>query len=58
VFGYDINDNIMANPYTKQPELRNAFLQEFNIGGDLVEFPYESESEIFDIDAIIASLEK
>ena len=57
VFGYEINNNILANPYTKQPELRNAFLQEFNIGGDLVEFPYYSETEIFDIDKIIASLE-
>ena len=57
VFGYEINNNILANPYTKKPELRNAFLQEFNIGGDLVEFPYFSENEIFDIDKIIASLE-
>ncbi len=58
VFGYDINDNILANPFTKQPELRNSFLQAFNIGGELVEFPYASEDEIFDADKIIASLEK
>jgi hypothetical protein len=58
VFGYEQNDNILANPFTKEPELRNAFLQEFNIGGDLVEFPYNSELEIFDVDKIIASLEK
>jgi len=58
VFGYEQNENILANPFTKEPELRNAFLQEFNIGGDLVEFPYNSETEIFDVDKIIASLEK
>lgn len=58
VFGYDINDNIVANPFTKTPETRNAFLQEFNIGGDLIEFPYESESEIFDVEKVIESLEK
>jgi len=58
VFGYEQNDNILPNPFTKEPELRNAFLQEFNIGGDLVEFPYNSETEIFDVDKIIASLEK
>jgi|LauGreSuBDMM15SN_2_FD.fasta_scaffold03228_5 hypothetical protein len=57
VFGYEINNNILANPYTKKPELRNAFLQEFNICGDIVEFPYFSENEIFDIGKIIASLE-
>lgn len=58
VFGYEWNDNILANPFTKKPETRNAYLQEFNIGGDLVEFPYNSETEIFDVDKIIASLER
>lgn len=58
VFGYEFNDNIVANPFTKQPEMRNAFLQEFNIGGEPIEFPYNSEDEIFNVDEIIASLEK
>lgn len=56
VFGYDIHDNILANPYTRTPDTRNAFLQEFNIGGDLVEFPYNTEEEIFDIEKVIDSL--
>ena len=58
VFGYETNTNILANPFTKVPETRIAFLQEFNIGGDLVEFPYNSEDEIFNVDEIIEALKK
>lgn len=58
VFGYDLHDNLQANPFTNKPELRNAYLSKFNIAGDLIEFPYNSEDEIFDVDAIIESLSK
>jgi hypothetical protein len=58
VFGYDIHDNIKANDFTVKPELRNSFLSEFNIQGDLLEFPYRSEAEIFDKDIILNSLKK
>jgi hypothetical protein len=56
VFGYDIHDNILANPHTKKPELRNAYFQKFDISGNLLEFPYNMEHEIFNVDNIIASL--
>jgi len=58
VFGHSLHDNILANPQTKKPELRNSFLQKYNIAGDLLEFPYNNEDEIFDVDKIIASLKK
>jgi len=58
VFGYEIHNNIIANPFTIKPELRNAFLGKFNIGGDLIEFPYNSENEIFNVDGIITSIKK
>lgn len=58
VFGYKIHDNILANPWTNKPELRNSFFGRFNIAGDLVEFPYNTEDEIFDVDKIIKSIEK
>jgi hypothetical protein len=58
VFGYGIHDNIIHNPFTKKPELRNSYLQPFNIGGDLLEFPYNSEFEIFDSAKIIESINK
>lgn len=56
VFGYEIHDNIKSNPFTNKPELKNSYLQKFNIIGDLLEFPYNNESEIFDIEKIISSL--
>lgn len=56
VFGYNIHDNIVCNPFTATPELKNAYLGKFNISGELVEFPYNNESEIFTIDNVIKSL--
>jgi hypothetical protein len=56
VFGYKINDNILPNPFTTTPELRNAYLGKFNISGDLIEFPYKNEDEIFNIQDVLKSL--
>ena len=58
VFGYDLHDNIIANEFTTEPELRNAYLSKFNIAGELIEFPYNTEDEIFNVEAIIESLSK
>jgi hypothetical protein len=58
VFGYPIHDNIICKPFTKKPELRNSYFQQFNIGGDLLEFPYNSEHEVFDSKDIINSILK
>ena len=55
-FGYQVHDNIVCNPFTKKPELRNAYLQMFDISGNLLEFPYNNETEIFNVDQVIASL--
>lgn len=55
VFGYDMHTNIVANPETKTPELRNSYLGKYNIAGDPLEFPYNKESEIFNVDAVINS---
>jgi hypothetical protein len=56
VFGYDLHKNIESQPMTVEPELRNAYLSKFNIIGDPIEFPYNNESEIFDIQEVINSL--
>ena len=57
IFGYNIHDNILANPETKKPDLRNAFLAKYNIGGAFHEFPYETERQIFNIDNVLASID-
>jgi hypothetical protein len=56
VFGYDLHTHIFANDFTHKPELRNSFLTKFNIAGDELEFPYNNETEIFNVDDIIAAL--
>lgn len=58
VFGYKMHNNIISNPFTTKPELRNSYFGKFNIAGDLVEFPYNHEDEIFDVDKIIKSIEQ
>ena len=58
VLGYELHDNILANPFTTTPELKNSYTSKFNIIGDPVEFPYNSEDEIFDVEKIIASIDK
>lgn len=56
VFGYELHTNINSNPETIVPELRNAYFSKYNIGGELHEFPYNEEKEIFDVKKIIDSL--
>ncbi len=56
VFGHDVHNNIVANPFTKKPELRHAYLQKFDISGNLLEFPYDNESDIFNFQQVIDSL--
>lgn len=55
-FGYELHTNIIANPPTLKPELRHSVFSKYNISGQPTEFPYNSESEIFDADAIIDAL--
>ena len=57
-FGYENNINIIAKEETKKPELKNSYLSKYNIVGDLMEFPYNNETEIFDVEEIITALRK
>lgn len=41
-----------------KPELKNSFLSKYNIIGDIFEFPYNNEEEIFNADEIIEALKK
>lgn len=57
VFGYEMHDNIQVNPETITPELRNSYLNKYNISGEPVEFPYNAETEMFSVEQIIKSLQ-
>ncbi len=54
--GYEMHTNVTANPFTIKPDLRNSVYTKYNAGGNATEFPYNSESEIFDADMIIEAL--
>lgn len=56
VFGYEMHTNIQANQETIVPELRNSYLNKYNISGEPVEFPYNAETEMFSVDQIIKSI--
>ena len=56
VFGYQIHDNICANPETSKPDLRFSVFSKYNIVGALQEFPYNSEMDIFNVDKVIQSI--
>lgn len=56
VFGYEMHTNIQANPETATPELRNSYLNKYNISGDPIEFPYAKETDIFNVEQIINSI--
>jgi hypothetical protein len=56
VFGYDMHTNIIANKETNNIQLRSSYLNKYNISGDLQEFPYNDEREMFNLDEIIESL--
>ena len=55
-FGYENNINILAKPETIVPELKGSVFNKYQIDGNLIEFPYNSESEIFDLEEIINAI--
>ena len=56
VFGYENNTNIQANNETATPELKQAVFSKYNIAGNLLEFPYNDEKEIFNVEEIIEAV--
>jgi hypothetical protein len=55
-FGYSLHTNLIAAQPTLKPELRNAVFNKYNIMGQPVDFPYNSEAEIFSAEQIISLL--
>lgn len=47
VFGYETNNNILANPETKPISLSSSFLKKYELVPNMQDFPYNSEAEIF-----------
>ena len=47
IFGYKLHDNIIANPFTKEPQLERSVYQPFNLAQDISSIPYNDLNEIF-----------
>lgn len=58
VFGYKIHDNILSNPYTKDPDYSNSIYYDWGLFEPLDRLPYWNLTEIFDSEKIIKSLNK
>jgi hypothetical protein len=58
IFGYELHDNVLANPFTKPPQLQNSIYQPFYLSQDISSIPYNSTSEVFDVNKIIESIDK
>lgn len=53
VFGYESNNNILANAETKSVSLQDSFLKRHELVPNIINFPYNDESEIFNINEIL-----
>ena len=56
IFGYEMHDNIKANPFTKEPIIKDKAYQPFELSENIHTIPYNNLREIFDIDKIIESV--
>jgi hypothetical protein len=57
VFGYDLHNNIVANPPAEH-KLPDSYLFDYNFEGVVHECPYKSEEEMFDVDVIIDAIKR
>lgn len=58
VFGYKLHDNILAEPFTKEPQIQNSVYQPFNLAQDVSSIAYNDLREVFDINKIVESVNK
>lgn len=58
VFGYNIHDNIIANPHTEKHDISNNYYQKYMLFEDISRIPYSDMNDIFNISDIINSINK
>jgi ADP-heptose:LPS heptosyltransferase len=58
IFGYENNQNIVANPPTREINLEHNYFSKHLLFEDLSTIPYNDLNEMFDIDTIIESIKK
>lgn len=58
VFGYNLHDNVLAESFTKEPQIQNSIYQPFNLAQEIHTIPYNDLNEVFDVNKIIESINK
>ena len=58
VFGYNLHDNIIANPPQGKVKLIDSYMFDYNLDGVLHECPYIDYSEMFNLNDIYNSIDK
>jgi hypothetical protein len=56
VFGYNIHNNIIANPPKNNTKLIDSYMFDYNLDGILHECPYIDASEMFNLSDIYNSI--
>ena len=57
VFGYDLHTNILPHAHLQQEFNKFAYLDKFDISGQIQQFPY-SDVNVFDINKIVEAVDK
>lgn len=58
IFGYDLHENILANPHTADHDISNNFYQKYMLFEDITRIPYSDLNDIFNLGDIIKSINK
>jgi hypothetical protein len=56
VFGYKMHHNISAKQPLHEPKLPHSYLFDYTFDGNVHEYPYGSDENLFDVDEVLQSL--
>ena len=58
VFGYDLHDNVFANPHKKEFTTTSKTYSQYELNESIIDFPWGEDEEVFDINKIFKSINK
>jgi len=58
VFGYDIHDNVFANPHKQEFTTTATTYSKYELNESILDFPWGEDEEVFDINKIFQSINK
>ena len=58
VFGYDVHDNVFANPLKKDFQTTHQTFSQFELNESITDFPWDNGNDVIDINKIFQSVNK